>query len=38
MAVDGLEKAVMVKLTASSSWCSTMKASSPLSGCPGSVP
>ena len=33
--VAGREKAVIVKLTASSSWCSIMKASSPLSGCPG---
>ena len=36
--VAGLENAVIVKLTASVRWCSTMNASSPLSGCPASVP
>ena len=34
----GRENAVMVKLTVSSAWRWMMKASSPHSGCPGSVP
>lgn len=33
--VVGFEKAVIVGLTASSSWCVTTKASSPLFGVPG---